>query len=114
MKAKKIIVAILVLFCMVLTIPGLATAGYRLWECSVVAAGPDTTGDELTTGQIVLTLQRTGFDSKKTFVVKDGEENRVLAIALTALSSGMKVNVLIDWTHSDGDYIDGIWLINNP
>jgi len=90
MKTKMTIVTMLVFFCMVLTIPGSASADYKLFECKVLMAGPEATGDDVTPGRIILKLERIDNGRKEKFVVKDGEENRVLAIALTAMSSGIE------------------------
>jgi hypothetical protein len=113
MKAKMMIVTLFVVFCMVLTIPGTASAGFKWRECTVVTAGPDTTGDDTTPGYVIIRLRRAN-GTERNFVVKDGEENRVLAVALTAMASGMKVNANVDWFKVIGDYIDGIYLMSSP
>jgi hypothetical protein len=113
MKAKMMIVTLFVVFCMVLTIPGTASAGFKWRECTVVTAGPDTTGDDTTLGYVIIRLKRAD-GKEKNFVVKDGEENRVLAVALTAMAAGMKVIAGVDWSYAMGDYIDGIYLMSSP
>jgi len=91
MKAKKIVVIVLaVFFCMGLVFSGNALAAAKWYDCSVVNIGVDDTG------QCAIRVYHSGQDNERMFVPPTGQENRMLAVALTALSLGYNVFVNVD------------------
>jgi hypothetical protein len=66
-------------------------AEYRMETCDVVQAGIEETGAAL------FKFKPLGETKSKGFVAPVGREKEMLAIALTAMSSGMKVKALIDY-----------------
>ena len=91
MKEKRIVLmglAILAMF-VFFTLPASAAPGWR--ECEVVSVETDDQG------VVTVTLMRIANGSIKSFEVPVGEENRMLAIAMTAMTNQMDVRVYLDW-----------------
>ena len=97
MRAKIITVMVLALLCTLLVSGGKAVAGTRWWMCTIVGAEIDYNG----AGK--LRLIREGANNPRPFTIPSGQENRMLAIALTAMSSGMSVEALFDWVVPDSE-----------
>ena len=91
MKKKRIVVMGLVILAMFafLTQPAGAAPGWR--NCEVVSVETD---DQAV---VTVTLLRIANGSIKSFTVPAGEENRMLAIAMTAMTNQMEVRVYVDW-----------------
>jgi len=66
-------------------------AEYQMQTCDVVQAGIEETGDAL------FKFRPVGETKPKGFVAPVGREKEMLAIALTAMVSGLKVKALIDY-----------------
>jgi len=94
MKVKKGLIVALVIFGMLTAMAGESFAAVSWYQCDVISAGIDDT----TTGDVRLRLHRINNDTIKDFVfTADGTENKILAMALTAISLGYPVNVKVDW-----------------
>ncbi len=87
--------AMVTLLALVFTVTPLTTGAYAvtaLQICTVEQAGINSD-----TGDVEIFLYRADVDATKKFVAPTAEANRMLAVALTAMSSGMQVKVMIDW-----------------
>ena len=84
--------AVLALFLVSTIFPLSANAGDSVRDCTVTQAGYN--GE---TGNTEIWLYRDDAGLTKMFVAPAGEENKMLAVALTAMSSGMCVKVKMDW-----------------
>jgi hypothetical protein len=72
---------------------GVSTAQAYVWarDCTVASAGIGETGN------VEVFLIPVGETQAKMRVAQEGDENVVLAIALTAMSTGKLVNVKTEW-----------------
>jgi hypothetical protein len=66
-------------------------ARYRMETCDVVQAGIEETGEAL------FKFRPVGMAKAKGFVAPAGQEKEMLAIAISAMVSGLKVKALIDY-----------------
>jgi hypothetical protein len=66
-------------------------AEYQMYTCDVVQAGIEETGDAL------FKFRPVGMTKAKPFVAPAGREKEMLAIAISAMVSGMKVKAMIDY-----------------
>jgi len=98
-----------VLLCMVITLTKKAAADPKWETCTVEMAGCNDV-----TGEVEIKLKPDGKSKGKMFVAPAGEEDRMLAIALTAMASGsgMKVKAKIDYAAGWGSEIDAIRLVS--
>jgi hypothetical protein len=90
MKKKLIVVTTLIAFCMMTAFAVNAMAAAKWYDCSVVNIGVDSSG------QCAIRVYNANQDSERMFVPATGQENRMLAVALTALSLTYNVLVNVD------------------
>ena len=95
MRAKIIIGLLLALLCTHLFTGSNAVAATRWWKCTIVGAETDYNG------VAKLMLIREGANNPRPFTLPSGQENRMLAIALTAMGAGMSVEAQFDWLIPD-------------
>ena len=98
MKGMKLAMIALVLFSLVVMFPGGSSVASQLETCVVEEAGYNPR-----TGDVVVKLRPTNTTRGKYFYVyaassTDAEQNRILAIALTALTNGWEVKARIDYS----------------
>ena len=91
MKKTKTILVGLAIVALFLSFTQPTDAAWRWLRCNVENVGTDNTGT------VTFTLSAVSTGAKMSFVAPAGEENRMLSIALTAMTSGMIVKVYIDW-----------------
>jgi len=105
MKVMKKILTVLMVLSMVVVFAAPASAAYRYLECQVMWAGFN-----VATGDVEVKLLPTIKTKKKTFVVSaaatDVVQNRILSIALTALSNGWNVSANIDYNDANSEILD--------
>ena len=87
-------------------IPGIASAADKWFKCSVFFAGCSDQGAEIK-------LKRVSDNKAKLFFASAGEEDRMLAIALTAMNSGLSVRALVNWNQSVHNTILALRLLSN-
>jgi hypothetical protein len=91
MKAKKILIMALALLTLGVFFAGQATAA-AVRICNVMEAGYN---DE--TGNIEIWLQQYDGGNTKMFTAAVGQEKEMLAVALSALSTGLPVKAKLNW-----------------
>jgi hypothetical protein len=107
MKKEKVVVMGLVILAMFLFSTQPAGATWRWLRCTVDSVETDCEGC------VTITLSAVNTGATRSFVVPAGEENRMLSVALTAMTTGMIVKVYIDWPNS-GTEIDSMILLAAP
>ena len=105
MKGVKTVLMVLVALSMVVVFAGQAGAAYKMTVCTVEQAGFNPT-----TGDLEVKLLPDGQTKGRIFYVTsaastDAAMNRILAIALTAMSNGWQVKADIDW-QSPGEILN--------
>ena len=90
MRKSFILGALLIMFLMVTALTTNVYAG--VFTAQVTEAGINDG-----TGETEIWLYRSDVTETKKFVAAIGEENKMLAVALTAMSSGMDVKVSVAW-----------------
>ena len=97
MKKEKVVLVGLTILAMFLFLTQPAGAAAIWLDCEIEAIETDDSGT------VTLTLYRASKDRSKQFTVPIGEENRMLAVALTAMTNGMGVRALFDWQNEGSD-----------
>ena len=105
MKVVKKVLMVLVALSMVVVFAGQAVAAYQMTVCTVEQAGFNPA-----TGDLEVKLLPDGQTKGRIFYVTsaastDAAMNRILAIALTAMSNGWQVKADIDW-QSPGEILN--------
>ena len=105
MKARLVIVAAFVLVAVMVFVPAGASAAYKMTVCVVEQAGynPET-------GDLEVKLRPTNQAKGRIFYVtaaanSDASMNRILAIALCAMTNGWDVKADINW-NSPGEILN--------
>jgi hypothetical protein len=104
MKKGKVVLMGLVILAMFLVFTQPAGATWRWLRCTVDSVETDSDG------VVTFTLSAVSTGATRSFVAPAGEENRMLSIALTAMTNGMIVKVYIDWPNS-GTEIESMILL---
>ena len=105
MKRLKKIIMVLIALSVVVVFAGQASAAYQMTVCTVEQAGFNPA-----TGDLEVKLLPDGQSKGRIFYVTqaastDAAMNRILAIALTAMSNGWQVKADIDW-QSPGEILN--------
>jgi hypothetical protein len=99
MKTKKMIVVGLALFASLLLVVGPASAALKWGDYNVEQAG---TNDQ---GEIEMKLRPVAGGVAKVFYAPTGEENRMLSVALTAISLGYPVKAYVDFNINKSEIV---------
>ena len=105
MKGLRKTIMVLMILSMVVVLAAPASAAYKMTVCTVEQAGFNPT-----TGDLEVKLLPDGQTKGRIFYVTsaastDAAMNRILAIALTAMSNGWQVKADIDW-QSPGEILN--------
>lgn len=107
MKVRKMIgVATILLFCAGLLIPITANAAVEWVTGTVVTAN-------YVNGNVQIRINSTDKAAERTFTAASGDENRILAIGMTAMQGGNEVQLKVNWTVAESDIL-GIRLLEAP
>ncbi|MBW1982477.1 MAG: hypothetical protein JRJ12_14790 [Deltaproteobacteria bacterium] len=95
MKAR-VVVGLIAAFSLIIFFSAQANAAYKFYTCTVEHAGYN-----VSTGDVQIKLKPNGKSTAKLFYVSDTNgdavQNRFLAVAIAAISSGCQVAASIDW-----------------
>jgi hypothetical protein len=87
---------------LMITTIGNAMAAHAWYNCTVVRAGQNAEG------AYEVVLKRSGVAQPKAFVIPADQTDRLMAVALTALSANLSVRAYVDWSWQDGKNINGL------
>jgi hypothetical protein len=102
MREVKRILMLITVVCLLVLTAGNVQAGYAWYTCTVVRTGQDDTG------VYQITLARTGVTNPRTFTLPSDQTNRLLAVALSAMSANLKVRAYVDWSFGAGTDVKGL------
>ena len=92
----------LVISFMMMLSSGNVMAAYAWHNCSVVRAGQNGTG------AYEIVLKRSSVAQPKAFLIPTDQTDRLMAVALTALSANLTVRAYVDWSGQEGRNINGL------
>lgn len=81
---------------------GNAMAAHAWYNCTVIRAGQNAEG------AYEIVLKRSGVAQPKAFTIPADQTDRLMAVALTALSANLSVRAYVDWSWRDGKNINGL------
>ena len=100
MKGKSIIIG-LMLSAFIVGFGNIALEATKFYTCNVKYVQTDDLGVAV----IGLSRPVSSGTSSRDFTVPVGEENRMLAVALTALASGLQVQADVDWSSNGSEIV---------
>ncbi|HOI94788.1 MAG TPA: hypothetical protein PK250_08785 [Syntrophobacter fumaroxidans] len=89
-------------FCLLVLTAGNALADYAWYNCTVVRVGQNRMG------VFQITLARPGVTESRTFTLPADRTDRLLAIALSAVSANLRVRAYVDWRFEEGKVLKGL------
>ena len=99
MKGMKKIIMVLMVLSLIVVFAGQSIAGEKWQTCKV--SGVLCTEE----GVVQIALERSDLGESKFFNVPSGQENMMVAIALSAMSMGSTVEAYIDWSQKVSEQI---------
>lgn len=105
MSVGKKILVLFAAFCLLVLTAENALAAYAWYTCKVIRTGQNSAG------VCQITLARAGVTETRTFTLPAAQADRLLAIALSAVSANLQVRARVDWSLEEGRTVKGLEVV---